>query len=214
MLKYGAPASRAPLALQVVLPLLAFTAPVHALCADPLCCLKPVQQEEEDRRAAAAAEAETRLQRRFRELEAAEAAAEAQEQERGGGFWGGWLGGGGRRRGASGAAAAAAAGGGLPRAGGRGPRQQRSRRSPAAEAEFAAAMQGALFAPPLGGGYGGHSRGRGGIFGQALQQMLGGLHRGLPADLLLRWVERRGQGRYCASCSFVGKDGLGGVAAA
>lgn len=143
-------------------------------------CPSHPTQEEEDRAA------EARLQRRFRELEAAEAAAAgAVEEERSG--WGGWPGGRGRRRGSGSgaAAAAAAAGGGLPRAGGRGPRQQRARRSPAAEANFAAAMQG-VFAPPLGAGYGG--RGRGGFFGEALQHMLGGLHRGLPANLLLRWA--------------------------
>lgn len=154
------------------------------------------------------------------ELEAAEAAADAVEEERNGraGFWGGWLGGGGRRRGSgSGAAAAVAAvGGGLPRAGGRGPRQQRTRRSPAAEADFAAAMQGALFAPPLGAGYGGRGRGHGGFFGDALQHMLGGLHRGLPANLLLRWAWV-GRGGAVAACGEMQQDSssrLAGVACA
>lgn len=58
-------------------------------------------------------------------------------------------------------------------------------------------MQGQLFGPPLGlygAGYGGRGRGRGGFFGEALQQMLGGLDRGLPADLLLRWVACAAQG--------------------
>lgn len=138
---------------------------------------------------AAAAQAEARLQHRFRDLEAAEAAAEAEEEaaaaERGGGWGRGllgtWFGG----VGAAAAAAAAGYHGGppLPRAATRGPRSQRGRRGPAAEAEFAGAVaSGALFGGPpmlLGGG------GRGGRFGGALQQLMSGLHRGLPPELLL-----------------------------
>lgn len=160
-------------------------------------------QEDEDRRAAAAVQADSRLRRRFDELEAAEAAAEAQQAaEAAGSRWGslGFLdslfgGSGAHRRGASGtaaAAAAAAATGGPPggqgqRLGGRGPRSQRSRRGPAGEAEYASAMMGHLVPPPF---YHGRGRRGGGYAGevQALQQMMMGLSSGLPANLVLRCV--------------------------
>lgn len=156
---------------------------------------------------AAAVQAESRMQRCFQELEAAEAAAEAEDAAaaagrggRGRGFLGTWFGGGGRAgRGAMTASAAASVaggahqyGGGLgpspPRAGGRGPRMQRSRRGPAAEAEFAGQVaSGSLFGgPPFLYGAGGGMHGRGALFGEALQQIMFGLRSGLPADLLLR----------------------------
>ncbi|EFN54264.1 hypothetical protein CHLNCDRAFT_135820 [Chlorella variabilis] len=153
-------------------------------------------QEEEDRRAAAAVDAESRLQRRFRELEAAEAAAEAEEaaaaSERGWsgrGFFSGLFGGLGggaaaqRQRSSSAAAAAASAGGQAPpRAASQGQRSQRGRRGPAAEAEFASAM-GHLMPPPYhAGGHGGRSAG---YMGDLHSHLMVGLSRGLPADLLL-----------------------------
>ena len=142
-------------------------------------------QEEEDRRAAAAGAAEARLQQRFSHLEAAEAAAAARDvavpadRPWARGFLGGLFGGRGQRVGSAGASAAAAAatagaGGVSPRFGGpprptaRGPRSQRSRRGPAAEAEFADGF--AAFLPPNAG----------------LQQLMMGMARGLPAHLLLR----------------------------
>ncbi|KAI3435677.1 hypothetical protein D9Q98_001734 [Chlorella vulgaris] len=154
-------------------------------------------QEDEDRRAAAAVQADSRLRRRFDELEAAEAAAEAQQAaEAAGSRWGslGFLdslfgGSGAHRRGASGtaaAAAAAAATGGPPggqgqRLGGRGPRSQRSRRGPAGEGEYASAMMGHLVPPPF---YHGRGR-RGGGYAGEVQQMMMGLSSGLPANLVL-----------------------------
>jgi hypothetical protein len=128
-------------------------------------------QEEEDRRVAAGAHEEAVLQSRMRQLEAAEAAAEADEAAAA--ALRGWP-----RRGFLGSLLGAGPVGGLlpPRPTNRGPRSQRSRRSPLADAEFASAM-GHLMPPYRGGYLGGFD---------ALQQMVGGLSRGLPADLLLR----------------------------
>lgn len=183
------------------------------------CTLAP--QEEEDRQAATAADAEASLQRRFRELEAAEAAAAAEEaaavaeshRGRSRGLLGGWFGGSGSSQrsmrggsnGAAAAAAAAASSGGLPRAHGRGPRSARSRRGPSAEAEFANGFA-AAFLPPfhLFGGFGGGGRGGYGAgAGNHLQQLMVGLQRGLPPELLFRWVPRWAWACLCLAASAV-----------
>ncbi len=148
-------------------------------------------QEEEDQRAALE---ETRLQNRFRQLEAEEAAAEAAEAaaaaERG---WGGrflanllGLGSSAGQQGSGGVALEA--GGvafGQASASRQGQRSQRSRRGPAAEAAFADSVLGHLMPPPfMVGGFGGF----GGFGSDVRSQMMMGLSRGLPPDLLLRCV--------------------------
>jgi hypothetical protein len=219
--RHASPAQGGPLGLRRQQQQPQRHSPPAAEQLDDFSLAKRLQEEEDSRAAAAAAvQADSRLHRRFRELEAAEAEAEAEAEEaaergRGRGLLGTWFGGGGsgsgsghRHRGGSAAAAAGAAaaaraaavaagappgmqpgagGGAPPRAASRGPRSQRSRRGPLAEAEFASAWLGQ--APP----YRHHGHGLAGLGGGLgflgeLQQVMLGLSRGLPADLLLRWV--------------------------